>query len=260
MKSFFNILAITLSSSLVFLNPSKAEDLQPFERMTARIPVGCAGSKPSPDGYNVMEIIDCKTDERLPSGFRFNDGPGHPYLSGVTSQYPDGGKPVRNIEFESRDGAFNETNLYLEDLAGGPDTDDMKSVVLLLPRLGVPEVYVENNDVIMTLTTGEKVVFDKKSHGIVSGVLIEGPIDLTTNGSKRQPPNVHYTGVGISIRVDHRSLYPTQAPVKAEIKQGTNICKISKSFIWNKDGDLITTNDMSLLKTINKKCPTPFHL
>ena len=236
----------------------------PFERVKARVPMGCSSVHTNNDGFSESEAANCTTNEKFPEGITFSDNPGHPYLGNVKSLYPDGSKPVRNIEFVSRDHASNETYLYLEDLAGGPDSHDVKSVLLLLPRRGVPTTKVVGEDVIVTMTTGETVVFDKNTHAIKSGALKEGPIDLTMDRLKRQPPNIQYTGEGISIRVNHRCEYPTMGADTAEIRQGNRVCKVARAQIWNADGDLITKNDTDLLNVINQKCPAkglaPFHI
>ena len=245
--------------------PTATSGLLPFERLNSRISGGCGGSKPSSDGYDETYEFDCKGTDQVPSGFAFNNGPGNRYLDGAKSLYPDGGTPVRHIDFTSKDRASNETSIYLEDLAGGPDSHDVKSVMVLLPRKGVPTVETVGENVIVTLTTGEKVVFDKKSHTIKSGALSEGPIDLTTDRFKRTPPNVKYTGAGISIRVDHRYLYPTEGAETAEIRQGGRVCKIPRTKIWDATGSLISKDDNSFVDTLNQSCPpkaseVAFHL
>lgn len=250
MKNITFALAITC----IAFSSSAFAELESFERIVARIPVGCGGSSTAQEGYGIMNISDCKTNERLSGGYSINDNPGHPYLGHVVSKYEDGGKPVRNIDFVSRDHAFNETFLYFEDLAGGPDSHDVKSIVLLLPRIGVPVVEVIENEVIVSLTTGEKVVFDKDTHAIKSGALKEGAIDLTTDRFKRQIPNIHYTGSGISIRVNHRYEYPTMGATTAEVKQGTRVCQIQKTLIWDSEGQLLTQDDKSIVELLNKKC------
>jgi len=226
-----------------------------FERVEPRVNEGCSSQKHA-DGYAKIDIIDCKTSSVLFSGgFTFSNGPGHPYLSGMKSAYEDAGPPTRAVEFVSRDKALNETFVYLTDTAGGPDSHDVKSVMVILPRKGVPSTEVVGDDVIVTLTTGEKVVFDKKTNAIKSGAMKEGPIDLTTDRFKRTPPNVHYTGSGISIRVDHRFEYPTMGAATAEVRQGSRVCKVPKVKIWDKEGKALTSDDKSLLNIINSSCP-----
>ncbi len=240
-------------------------NLPSFERLVARIPMVCGGARTNNDGIDVTYDLDCTTNAQYPSGYAIGNNPGHPYLDGAKSLYPDGGPPTRRIEFVSRDHASKETYLYLTDIAGGEDSHDVKSVMVLLPRLGVPTTEVVGNDVVVTMTTGEKVVFDKNTHGIKSGALKEGPIDLTTDRFKRQPPNVQYTGAGISIRVNHRYEYPTMGADMAEIRQNGRVCKIARGKIWNKDGKLLTDEDVSLVDVVNKNCPAKgsevaFHL
>ena len=228
---------------------------EPLERVEPRVKDSCVGYPPA-DGYTRINYINCQTSEVLFSGgYKFNDGPGHPYLSGAKSAYPDSGPASRTIEFISKDKAINETYVYLTDVAGGPDSHDVKSVMVLLPRKVSPKTEVVGDDVIVTLTTGEKVVFDKKSNAIKSVAIKEGAIDLTTDRFKRTPPNVHYNGSGISIRVDHRFEYPTQGAATAEIRQGNRVCKVPRAKIWDKGGNLISTNDQALLNVVNSSCP-----
>jgi len=241
--------------------------MPPFERVTARIAVACGGSRTDSNGIDIQHEIDCKTNEEYAGGFGFPNYPGHPYLDGAKSLYEDGGPPNRRIEFVSRDNASNETFLYLTDVAGGPDSHDVKTVMYLLPRKGVPYTEVSGEDVIVTMTTGEKVIFDKKTHAIKSGALSEGPIDLTTDRFKRQPPNVKYTGEGISIRVNHRFEYPTMAggAETAEVRQGTRLCKVPRGKIWDANGKLLSDDDKTFVEILNKNCPVkgsdiPFHL
>lgn len=241
--------------------------MPPFERVTARIAVACGGSRTDANGIDVQHEIDCKTNEEYAGGYGFANYPGHPYLDGVKSLYEDGGPPNRRIEFVSRDNASNETFLYLTDVAGGPDSHDVKSVMYLLPRKGVPYTEVVGDDVIVTMTTGEKVIFDKKTHAIKSGALMEGPIDLTTDRFKRQPPNIKYTGEGISIRVNHRFEYPTMAggAESAEVRQGSHLCKVPRAQIWDANGKLLSDDDKTFVDILNKNCPpkgneVQFHL
>lgn len=256
MKHSLKLIALSAVITGVFAASIKAEEnhVEPFERLNSRLKTMCSGSRPTQDGYDVVEINDCTSKDRYPGGFTVKDRAGHPYLGHVVSKYPDGSKPTRKIDFTTYDHAFNDTYLYLEDIAGGPDSHDVKSVTLILPRLGIPSIQVEGNETVVTLTTGETVSFDKTTYGINSGVLKEGPIDLTTDRFKRQPPNVHYTGKGISIRVDHRYEFPTQGAVTAEVRQGSRVCKIPKTLIWNAEGVLIVNDDKSIVDILNKKC------
>jgi hypothetical protein len=230
------------------------EETQAFGKVTSGIPVACASGE-TREGYEEMKVVDCTRDGKIyPGGFRFRAQAGHPLIA-ERSPYPNGGKPGRVIEFWSRDGALNETFLYLNDTAGGPDSHDMKSAMFILPRKVVPSVRVNGNDVEMTMTTGEKVVFDKKTSAIKSGALREGPSDLSTDRFRRQPANVHYDGSGISVRLNHRYLDPRLSGETAEIKQGTKVCRVPRTVFFDNAGMLKSQSDAQFIRTINQSCP-----
>lgn len=238
--------------------PIRPTQITPFPRIESGIPKSCGGSR-SIDGYDELNIIDCRNpdgrDQRYPSGYGFHNGPGHPHLGNVTSPYETTSRPRRNIEFVSRNHAFNETYLYLADLAGGPDSHDVKSVMFIIPRKTIPSVEVIGNEVKVTLTTGEEVFFDKTSRAILRGALNEGPIDLNTDRFKRTPPNVHYNGSGISIRLDHRYEEPTMSTETAIVKQGPRTCRVPRSRLFDENGKLKTTTDSGLVSALNSSCP-----
>lgn len=230
------------------------EDHRAFSQVTSGIPVACASAE-SADGYEKMKVIDCTRDGKTyPGGFRFRAESGHPYVP-ARSLYSDGGPPGRVIEFWSRDNALNETYLYLADTGGGPDSHDMKSAMFILPRKVVPSVRAVGNDIEMTMATGEKVIFDKRTKAIKSGALREGPANITTDRFKRPPPNVHYNGTGISVRLNHRFEDPLQSSETADIQQGNRTCKIPRATLFDSKGKLLTTSDSQFVRVINQSCP-----
>lgn len=230
------------------------EDNRAFSQVTSGIPVACASGE-SRDGYEEIKVVDCTRDGKIyPGGYRFRSQDGHP-LIGERSPYPDGGKPGRLIEFWSRDNSLNETYLYLNDTAGGPDSHDMKSAMIVLPRKVIPSVKVNGNDVEVTMATGEKVVFDKRTSAIKSGALREGPSDLTTDRFRRQPANVQYSGTGISVRLNHRYLDPFLSGETAEIKQGSKTCRVPRNVLFDTAGKLKSQSDVQFVRAINQSCP-----
>jgi hypothetical protein len=246
-----NVNAIDQQTELVCDEPQV-----PFPRVHSDIPISC-GSQRTIDEITHMLIFDCKNgkDELYPSGFRFGDGPGHPLFRNIRSPYSDGDTPRREIQIVSRNHALNETYLYLADLAGGPDSHDVKSVMFLLPRKSVPQARKVGNEVHVTLPTGEEVVFDKTSNAIIRGALNEGPMHLTTDRFARRPPNVNYQGSGISIRLNHRYEEPTMSSTTAEIKQGNQTCTVQRTHLFTDQGKLRTENDEDFVKVLNQRCP-----
>lgn len=203
-----------------------------------------------------VDRISCiaPDDSRPPGGFNIRSRNGHPYLPDYGTQT---GNPSRQISIKSSDHALNETYIYLGDYGGGPDSHDVKSMVFIIPRKSPPKARVDGDDVIVTLSTGEDVVFDGKTGAVKAGVLTEGHPDFNPDRFKRSPPNVQYEGSGISIRLDHRFQHPTAAggDETAEIKQGGKTCTVARSKIFNSEGKLLSSSDKQLLNTLNSSCP-----
>lgn len=232
------------------------DETQAFSKVSSGIPVAC-GSGTSRDGYEETRIIDCTRDNReYPGGFRFRAQHEHPYTADARSPYQGGSKPGRMIEFVSRDHALNETYLYMSDTAGGPDSHDMKTIMFVLPRRVVPTAQTIGNEVHVTMNTGEKVIFDKRTNAIKSGALREGPLDLTNDRFRRQPVNVQYSGTGISISLSHRYEDPLQFTATAEVKQGNRTCRVPRTALMDASGKLKTQNDRDLVGVLNQSCPT----
>jgi hypothetical protein len=243
------------------LGSETTEEIGKFKSITSGIPVACGGGAPK-DGYDELYIIDClnRSADQTPifSGFRVRNGPGHPY-------FKQGGAGARQIDLVSRDSAFNETYLFIADTAGGADSEDVKSIMLLLPRKTPPKMSVRGNELHVTLPTGEKVVFDKTSHAILSGSLTEGAPDFRRDRHTKSPPNVHYSGAGISIRLNHRFLDPTLSADAATVVQSGRSCQVPRTALYDDKGKLRSQSDSQLLGAINKSCPvkagqSPFHL
>lgn len=231
-----------------------SEDNSAFERVTSGIAVACHSFEEK-DGYELTQVVDCTGEGKTyPGGFRIRSKEGH-RLMNLRSPYGPKAHPERNINIWSRNGALNETFLFLNDKAGGPDEHDVKSVIFLLPRTMVPRLEVKGEEVEILLNTGEKVTFDKKTGAIKGGALREGPNDLTTDRYRRQPPNVHYSGTGISIRLNHRYADPLLGAELAEIRQIGRSCRIPRLTLFDSSGKLRTTSDAELIKVLNHSCP-----
>lgn len=227
----------------------------PFPRIESGYDLAtCGGTRGNPLGYEEKYLFNCSGgSERIPAGMAFRPGEGHPYMN-VETRYPGGSKPGRFWEIDSRNQALNETYLMMEEYGGGPDSHNVKSFMFLLPRVTVPSVRAEGNNLIATLPTGETVTMDKTSKAITSGALTEGPIDLNTDRFQRRPPNINYTGSGISIRLDHRYEHPLTGSTTATVKQGSKTCTIQRTAILDEEGKLRTTSDAAFLAVINQNC------
>lgn len=223
----------------------------PFPRIESGVPLETCSSQ---KGYEKILKSCSGGPEKYFGSYAFQSRSGHPYLD-VESLYGGTGKPSRSIEFFSRNHALNESFISILDAAGGPMSHDVLSYMYILPRKTIPSIEERGDQVHVTLFTGEKVVLDKKTGAILSGALSEGPIDLTTDRFKRQPPNVNYTGAGISIRMSHRFDFPNKAADVVEINQGSQSCKVPRTKFFDGDGKLRTSSDNAFLSAINQACP-----
>lgn len=216
----------------------------------------CGGMRPGNAGgeYERLYVFDCRTNERVDGGFAFRPNPRalNPHLN-VQSRY-EGGQVSRFWQITSRNQAFNETFLMMEEDGGGPDSHNVKSYMFVIPRVTQPSVREEGENLIATLPTGETVTMNRQTRQITSGALTEGPVDLNTNRHERRPPNIHYNGSGISIRLDHRYEHPLTSSVTAVVKQGSRTCNVPRTALFNADGKLTTNTDAQLLAVLNRSC------
>ena len=131
--------------------------------------------------------------------------------------------------------------------------------MVIIPRKMKPAIIEKGNDLHVTLTTGEKVIYDKKTRQIKAGALKEGKVDLTPDRFKRKPPAVSYTGSGISIRVDVRGSDPRLIKGNAVITQNGKSCQVKASELWNQE-DFRYDDDSKLVEFLNRKCRQKFSL
>lgn len=207
-----------------------------FNRERSR-EVACIGGT---QGYRSYTYCGGDT-QRTPSGFDFRSGD----------------RPYRDLQIVSEDGARDGTYLYFHDAISEQDSHNGKSMMFLLPRLGQPQAIENGNEVSITLTTGEEVVMNKTTGKVIRGALQEGPFSTIMDRFLRPPPNVSYTGRGISIRVDHRFDYPTSpgGDATAEVRQGNRVCQVPRARLWDADGRLLAETDAQIVTVLNTACP-----
>lgn len=197
--------------------------------------------------------------EEIYSGFDFrNSGPnsiadGEALLAGESVE--------RSWAFVTRDGSKQESYLWVTDDAGsGKLSQLMESVILIVPRKVQPTVEIVGNDMVVTLPTGEKVIYDKMTKVIKSGVIKEGKVDLDPNRFNRKFAPVSYSGSGISIRVDKRGEDPRLLGGSATINQNGVTCKVPVTELWTSDANFKYGDDAKLLSFLNTKCGKKFKM
>ena len=139
------------------------------------------------------------------------------------------GKGVRReYEFLAPDLARRELRLEVYEFAAREDDEDtadshvsMYSELLFFPRHQVPTIQKAEDRAhyLVTLPTGERVLWDAQTHEIAGGVLKEAaPIDTNRNRHARKFADVQYLGRGILLRVNQRGNSTRAAEVWGEKK------------------------------------------
>ncbi|MBY0515633.1 MAG: hypothetical protein K2P81_01905 [Bacteriovoracaceae bacterium] len=234
-------------------------DLPPFQREVPRplqFEYSTNGKGIDKDMRNTY-IKDKNDPIPRPTGFEFTMG-GPNAMAGAPIDPAE--KVERNWHFVSTDNSKRETYLWITDDAGsGYLSQLMESVILIVPRKTPPKAEVVGDEWHVTLATGEKVIYDKNTKLIKSGVLKEGKIDLNPNRFQRKFAPITYSGTGISIRVDKRGEDPRQIPGNAVITQNGKTCSVPAPLLW-KNADFSFADDAELLKFLNLKCGNKFTL
>lgn len=116
----------------------------------------------------------------------------------------------RTYNFEFEEQARQNINFMVVDAPNGTTSHGMYSHFMLFPRKILPYAEVNNKEeVTVTLTTGEKIEFDKE--GVMKNDLfLEGPVDTSGDRFKRTYPNIKYQGKGILLRANARGQMPQQ--------------------------------------------------
>jgi hypothetical protein len=219
-------------------------------------------------------------------GYRFYEASGKPQIVGF-SLTNHGSKRInpkglvefgatRSYDFLFSDRAREDIHLAVSDdvnISGRYSHDNMFRELHFFPRLQIPTIQktADNQQLKVTLPTGESVYFDAWSKEIVSGVLKEQPIDFTANRHKRRNPGVSYHGRHLVITVEQRGEAARRAKVWGKSKfaevhypaKYARPCRVSPEYIWDqspKPGDddprltMLHPTDASLFKTIEAQC------
>lgn len=231
--------------------PFDREEPRPvnFDYVTSR-----RGADPAWDDTFIAD----KEDGLRPTGFEFrNVGPN----SIAGNPIDPSQKTERQWRFVSEDGSRRETYLWITDDAGsGYLSQLMDSVILIVPRKMKPSVTAVGDELHVTLTTGEKVIYDKATRLVKGGVLSEGKVDLNPDRFKRKFAPISYSGTGISIRVDKRGEDPRLIPGNATVTQNGKTCQVPARELWNTNADFRYADDRNLVNFLNRKCGNKFSL
>ncbi len=114
----------------------------------------------------------------------------------------------RTFNFEYPEHARQNIALLVDDAPNDTVSHTMHSYFMFFPRKQLPVLEQGSKKLEVTLPTGEKVNFDRDSKQIISGVLQEGPLDMSRDKHKRIFPDLRYQGRGVVLRVNARGQSP----------------------------------------------------
>lgn len=163
----------------------------------------------------------------------------------------------RSYNFEFEDRARSDIQLYVIDSPDDYTSNATYNLYVFFPRKYLPSVNRVNDELQVTLPTGEKVVYDAETKKIKSGVLSEKAMGqlpprpgCNTSekacGRKAKADPVSYSGAGVVIQVSASGDLPVgdrespsgqlvKNPLIATVKKGGKTCKLPVADYWITD-------------------------
>jgi hypothetical protein len=163
----------------------------------------------------------------------------------------------REYYFTSDDHAIRDTHLWITDYNGSSWMSDMfETVLVFLPRLNQMQVEEVGDKLVVTLTTGEEILFSAKERTIKSGVLVEAPMDMNPDRNLRNFADISYNGKGIILRSDAKAADPRLSPTIQVLKQGQKPCVLPSETFWTQTGypKFKFIRDEEAFAVIKQKC------
>jgi hypothetical protein len=237
--------------------------------------------------YTFKSHFDADYELQKLVGFSFTN-------NGVNRIVPRGGsadadpsskvQASREFQFNFREQARQNMALDVWEDTTGFTSRFMISHFVIAPRKVIPSIELNQQDEVeVTLTTGEKVLFDKESFEIVGGVMQEGTVDMGPSRHTRTFADLRYQGRGVVIRANARGGTPQLGQFSQKQIQGeygnigdmdvmvyyydqnlktTKRCILKKKDFWPaKDQSPVPFNfvtDEELAKFLGDKCGAEF--
>lgn len=245
-------------------------NIVPFRHDTPTRDGHCA--KGTSGGFYVLTSETCGFNmPRELDGITFSTDGNWPYMQSGPRISPT---MHRVWEFSAMDGSRSRPYINIEDniLASCPSNDpnhdyqdscNVKSLMVLFPRRSIPNAERVGDDIRVTLSTGEVVVFDARTRTIrpnSGSAMSEGAPDFTIDRQRRQPPNVSYTGAGISVTLSSRfqDLGPrpeSGADLRATVTQNGRTCTVPRATVFDDGGNIRNADDAAMVAILNRACP-----
>lgn len=167
----------------------------------------------------------------------------------------------REYFFMTDDRSKRDTYIWMTDYIGSGWTSDyFETVLMFLPRKNQMHVEESDQDLIVTLSTGEEVTFFKKYKTLNGGVLKEAPVDFNPNRNMRSHAQISYSGKGTIIRSDAKGADPRLASSVQILKGELKPCKLPGSIFWTQEDfpKFKFVSDEEAYEVIKEKCGTQY--
>lgn len=136
----------------------------------------------------------------------------------------------RTWSFIVNDFSRQAAAIRISDVPDAHNSNAQETALILFPRKVNQSIVVEKDQQIVTLATGEQVVFNRKTGEILRGALSE------TRGLGFHKPAIRYNGNGVLLRADNRGQDPRDASNVVISKKGFPECRVNSTEVFVKDG------------------------
>ena len=135
--------------------------------------------------------------------------------------------PQRWFEFHFQEQARQDLYFTVSDIVSGRISQAAESYFMVFPRNVVPSIVVAQDRYVVTLPTGEAVLFNAKTKEITGGALAE-------KGSQKPGvfAKIAYTGNGVLLRADRMGEDP-RVKTTATATRGSSNCAIPTRELWS---------------------------
>lgn len=206
------------------------------------------GSRPAEPPYAGWQYRNTRQGKIV--GFEFSNHGGNrilpPRRDAAKNQFF-----TRDFQFRFDERARQDIHLLVIDWVPSRDrqfrlSEIMNSLMHFFPRNYLPAIIKLKNRNLVTLPTGEEIEFDAETNEILSGVLSEAPVDLSSDRATRKFPGIDYHGKGVMVRANSRGTDP-RIGTSATIITGTPLqncdkgincrqCEIPSRDLWDQSG------------------------
>ena len=215
--------------SLLITSNAFAATVIPFERDVPRyVSMDYITSNNYESDHYTTQLAGFNSGEEFFRGFSItNYGP-----NDVVPTTPVTYDPAsRDFEFITEDRSKKETYLWITDYNGsGKISNRYETIITFLPRLNQPHVEEIGEELLVTLSTGEEVVFDKKYKTLARGVLSENKLNYEGGFV-----DIKYSGKGVMLRIDAKGADPRYSKNLKVIKGDQKPCLIPTNKFWSND-------------------------